>query len=218
MKKVSGNIRVAALDALSDAIIKSYKGQSTLSNDPYLQPIMAKIETLSARITTAIKADKIYSQLEEKDSHRDEILRKIGDLLKGYMVFPMPEKQSVAKQLLPIFDKYKSIANERYGEESSHIESLLEDFGNQAAQVEKLDGLAGYLSELRSAQDAFADAEQDYRAALAGKSENASMIKKPLLSAINDELVPHLTLMERMQTSGFADFIKQVAIAIERAS
>ena len=141
-------MRVAELDTLSDVLVRLYKDSSAAENavskDANLSLIMADVERLSADITTAIKSDRVSSTLDEADIVRDEIIRNLGDALTGYAAIPIEAKKSAAQNLLSVFSKYgKQITQKNFAEESSLIESILEDFGaeNLASDVAALDGV-----------------------------------------------------------------------------
>lgn len=209
MKKVLTKARVTEVDALSDALVRLYKADTGIAEDAFLKTVMAEVETLSAQLTTAIRQDKVLSSLEEADGVRDEAVKSLGTLLDGYAVIPIASKKEAAEKLSATFAKYgKSITTANYASESSLIESLLEDFSKADAQesVKVLDGVAEILGEIRAAQDAFVKASYEYTAASSAKGESASSVKKPLVSAINDRLVPYLTAMAMANGTVYGDF------------
>ena len=116
MKKIRFQIRVTALDTVSDVLIRLYKADSALAKDDYLKGVMAEIESLSERITIAIKADKTASNLDEADTARDEIIRSLGTLLNGYAAIPVADKKAASESLLAVYNKYKGIITERYAD------------------------------------------------------------------------------------------------------
>lgn len=207
MNKVISKIRVTEVDGLSDALVRLYKADEGVSSDVFLKSVMDEIEKLSVSITTAIKKDKVLSNLEEADGVRDEAVKNLSTLLDGYEVFPVAAKKEAALKLKSIFDKYgKSITTANYVSESSLIESLLEDFSKEDEAVSLLDGVKEILEQIRSAQDAFAKASDEYNAASSVKTESASSLKKPLLSLINDKLIPYITAMQMANSALYGDF------------
>ncbi len=218
MKKIRTTVRVTELDTISDIIIRLYKADSGIAGDDYLKSTMAEIESLSERITIAIKADKIASTLDEADVKRDEIIRSLGTLLNGYSVIPIAEKKAAAEKLLAVFDKYKGITAESYANESSFIESMLKDYeaSELADSIKALDGVGSYISDLRAAQDEFNKANDEFTASNVNKNESASALKKPLLSAINDKLVAYLTAMNLVNAAVYGDFVSKAESEIEK--
>lgn len=218
MKKIRTTVRVTELDTISDIIIRLYKADSGIAGDDYLKSTMAEIESLSERITIAIKADKIASTLDEADVKRDEIIRSLGTLLNGYSVIPIAEKKAAAEKLLAVFDKYKGITAESYANESSFIESMLKDYAASelADSIKALDGVGSYISDLRAAQDEFNKANDEFTASNVNKNESASALKKPLLSAINDKLVAYLTAMNLVNAAVYGDFVSKAESEIEK--
>ena len=153
MKKVSTKVRITEADTVSDALVRIYKEATAkdgaVGKDAALATIMGEVETLSAKITTAIKADKVSHSLEDADAKRDEVIRSLGTLLAGYGAIPVAAKKAAAEKLLAIYDKYgKSIAGESYARESSLIESMLEDFAADALSdaIKSLDGVTDLIA------------------------------------------------------------------------
>ena len=219
MNKVISKVRVTEVDGLSDALVRLYKADEGVSSDVFLKSVMAEVEKLSVAITTAIKKDKVLSSLEEADGVRDEAVKNLSTLLDGYEVFPVEAKKEAAKKLKAVFDKYgKSITTANYVSESSLIESLLEDFSNEEETVGALDGIKEILEQIRSAQDSFAKASDEYNAASAVKTESASSLKKPLLSAINDKLIPYITAMQMANSALYGDFATKAEGEIKRVN
>ena len=219
MNKVISKVRVTEVDGLSDALVRLYKADEGVSSDVFLKGVMDEIEKLSVAITTAIKKDKVLSNLEEADGVRDEAVKNLSTLLDGYSVFPVASKKEAALKLKSIFDKYgKSITTANYVSESSLIESLLEDFSNEEETVGALDGIKEILEQIRSAQDSFAKASDEYNAASTVKTESASSLKKPLLSLINDKLIPYITAMQMANSAVYADFATKAEGEIKRVN
>lgn len=224
MKKVKFDVRVAEADSLSDAIVRLYKdassaAESAVAKDANLSAVMNDVESLSARLTTAIKSDKATSTLDEADIARDEVIRNLADALAGYAAIPVAAKKAAAGNLLAVFSKYgKQIASKNYAEESSLIESLLEDLSaeNLKTDIASLDGISDLIFELRSAQDNFNKASDSYTAAKTGKGESATAVKKSLLDTLNSRFVPYLTAVGAID--GYKDFAAKAASEIDKAN
>ena len=223
MNKVKTAIRVAELDTLSDVLVRLYKdscaAENAVSKDANLSLIMADVERLSAEITTAIKSDRVSSTLDEADIARDEIIRNIGDALTGYAAIPVAAKKSAAQNLLAVFGKYgRQITQKNFAEESSLIESLLEDFEAESlkADVAALEGVGELVSELRTAQDSFNKANDDFTNASVNKGESATSVKKSLISVLNDKLVPYLSAVAPL--ADYKDFASKCETEIAKAN
>ena len=224
MKKVRPSIRITDADTVSDALVRLYKDaaakKGAIAKDAALAAIMGEVEKLSADITTAIKKDKVSTSLEEADARRDEIIRSLGTLLTGYGAIPLADKKDAADRLLAVYNKYgKSIATETYARESSLIESMLEDFAAEslADAIKALEGVGDLIGGLRSAQDDFNKTNDSATAALTAKGESAYSVKKPLLAAINDRLVPYITAMGAVSPE-YADLGTRADVEIAKAN
>lgn len=220
MNKLNAKARIAEVDGFSDTLVRLYKASEAAQSDAFLKGAVAELETLSARITDAILKDKAVSNLDEADSARDEAVRNLGAVLAGYSVFPVEEKKAAAVFLKAIYDKYQKagILNAAYTAESSMIESMLGDFAaaQAAAEIEKLDGVQALIDKIRSAQDAFTSANDSYMKAQSEKGESASSLKKPILSLVNDKIVPYLNTMSMVGNASLAEFTKGVGAEINR--
>ena len=224
MKRVKVDVRVTEADTVSDALVRLYKDAAAkdgaIGKDTALAAIMGEVERLSADITTAIKKDRVSTSLEDADKRRDELIRSLGTLLTGYGAIPVADKKAAADRLLAVYDKYgKSIVNETYARESSLIESMLEDFAAEglAASIKLLEGVGDLLGGLRAAQDDFNRANDAATAALTEKGESAYAIKKPLLAAINEKLVPYVTAIGAVNAE-YADFGAKADVEIAKVN
>ena len=223
MKKVASKVRITEADTVSDALVRLYKEAAAkdgaLAKDAALGTIMGEVEKLSAAITTAIKADNVSTSLADADSKRDGIISSLFTLVTGYGAIPIAEKKAAAEKLLAVTGKYKGIASEAYARESSLIESMLEDFAAEglADSIKLLEGVGDLIASLRAAQDDFNAANDAATAALTEKGESAYAIKKPLLAAINDKLVPYITAMGSVSAE-YADFGAKADVEISKAN
>lgn len=216
MTKLYARIRTTEADSASDALLRLYKAAG-LENDAFLSDAFKELESLSARLTTAIKKDVANSHLDECDGARDEAVRDLGTLIQGYAVIPIPEKKEAAKRLDAAFSKYgKRIVNESYASESSLIESLLEDLGAFKSEMKILEGVETLVEQLRHAQDEFNAANDTYTIAKSEKGENATEIKKALVAFVNERLVPYLGAVRFAEP--YIKFASQVETEIKRVN
>lgn len=220
MNKLNANARVTELDGLSDTIVRLYKDNPAAAKDAFVAATMADVERLSAEITTAILQDKALSTLEAADSERDKAIVALGKALEGYAALPIPAKQAAAEPLLAAYEKYSKagITRASYISESSMTESLLEDLAKESfsGNISALDGVAEAIAAIRAAQDAFTAANDSYIAANESKGASATSLKKPLLVAINEKLVPYLTAMQIANNAECASFAAAVEAEIKR--
>lgn len=220
MNRLNAKARVSEVDGFSDTLVRLYKADSAAQTDAFLKTEMAELESLSDKITAAILQDKAVSNLDEADSARDEAIRNLGALISGYAVFPLEEKKNAALSLKSIYDKYQKsgILGATYTAESSMIESMLGDFGTAeaVANIEKLDGVSDLVSKVRSAQDAFTAANDAFTKSKSAKGESASSLKKPLLSSINDKIIPYLNTMAMVGNTALSGFSKNVEAEVNR--
>ena len=198
MNKAKTSLRVAELDTLSDVLVRLYKDYSsdangTVAEDANLKAVMADVESLSASLTTAIKSDKVTSTLDEADIARDEAVRSLSDALNGYAALPIPAKKAAAQSLLADFSAEEAKAN-----------------------IETLEGVGEIIKSLRSAQDSFNKANDEFTHASVTKGQSASSVKKPLLEVLNTRLVPYLSAVAL--SGGYKEFALKCGAEIDKAN
>ena len=221
-KLTSRGIRTTELDALSDAMEREYKaacagGETAVAKDAVLKGLFERLIDLSARNTTAIKQDAVVSTLDEADSARDSVTRDLFTLTNGYTASPFAEVKAAANDVRATLEKYgRGMTGKGYAEQTALTESLLEDLGKATEKIAALSGVAELVASLREAQDSFAASHDAYIKAKAGKGESATSLKKPIVSLINDNIVPYLNIVAAME--GYADFITAVAGNIKRTN
>ena len=100
------------------------------------------------------------------------------------------------------------------------IESLLQDFSadSLSENIKGLEGVAEAIASIRSAQDEFTMANDEYVKASANKGASASSYNKPIVSLVNDKLVPYLNAMVIAGNENCIDFAKSVEAEINSAN
>ena len=220
--KVNARVFVTELDALSDALEREYAaacagGETAVAKDAVLKAQFGQLKDLSARNTTAIKQSPVMSTLDEADSARDSVTRDLFTLAGGYTASPFAEVKAAAHAVRAVLEKYgRGMTGKGYAEQTALTESLLEDLAASSVSegVKALSGVAELVAQLRSAQDGFASAHDGYIKAKLGKGESATSLKKPIVSLINDGIVPYLNIVVAMD--GYADFADAVAENIKK--
>ena len=222
MKKLKSIIRNTELDGFADTIIRLFKDDTKAQTDAFLSSTIGELEKLSSQITTAILQDKILSTLEAADSTRDEAIKTLGAVLGGYAVFPIAGKKELAEPLKAIYDKYSKagIITASYTGESSMIESMLEDFAaaSVAENIKGLEGIAEAIAAIRTAQDDFTKANDEYLKASTNKGASATSLNKPIVSLVNEKLVPYLNAMVIAANANCTEFANNVETEIKRTN
>lgn len=222
MNRLRYEIRNAEADGLSDSVVRIFKADKKAQGDPFLKTTIGELETLSAQITSAILQDKTISSLEAADSARDKAVKALGTVLAAYAVFPIASKKELAAPLKAVYDKYAKsrITSASYTSESSMIESMLEDFSaaSLSENITGLEGIAESLAAIRAAQDSFTRANDEYVKGRAHKKAAASSFNKPIVSLINDKLVPYLNAMLISGNESCAAFAQSVEAEISRVN
>ena len=220
MNKIKRVVRNTEIDTLSDAIIRFFKADKEAQSDAFLSSAIGELEELSAKITTAILQDKRLSTLETADGERNKAIKTLGTVLNGYAALPIESKKAQAVPLKAIFDKYAKgrITRESYAAKSSLIESMLQDFAaaSLSTNISGLEGVAESIALIRTAQDAFAKANDAFLDASVNKGASATSFNKQIALLINEKLVPYLNAMLLTGNARCSDFAKNIEEEIRR--
>lgn len=190
--------------------------QSSLTQDPTLGPIITAINTTNTELGVAIDRSKAQSVLADKDEIRDNAVRAVGHLVKGYTYHPDQAIQEAAHVVEKVFDKYGfAVTEESFITESSHVVSMLGDFSAPKVQaaIAVLSGVAENIATLQVAQTDFENTQTLYTEELANEDKqlNATELKKEVVTMINEDLVVFLQSAKRFQAATYGAFADTVA-------
>ncbi len=216
MNKLNTSVKVTELGDTALRLVKAFKAVVAVQNDAFLTKTFAEIEKQATAMTSAVKSDQALSKLEEADAQRDQAIRVLDKLLKGYENIPLENLKTHAKKLAEIFKKYGvKITGENYASQSTLINSLLGDFSATELKpsIEALAGVKEALAEIQTKQDAFAALRSDYEKAQVSQKEksSATSLRKPLLELINKKVVPYLVAMSIAQPELFKNLTAEAS-------
>ena len=218
MKTLKTNARISEVADTGSRLLILFGKETALTEDRILKPLFVAIKSDTDLLTDIIKSDRQVSELDKADALRDEIIRNLVKILKGYTAMPIEPLQQAGKRLYAIFEKYgMGIIRENYAVQSAHIESMLKDFAEPAfaSDIAQLTGVAEVIAQLTKAQKDFNDRRVSYEQATATQSSKtkSTELKKRLLNSINTSLLPYLISMKNLNQSEyirFADAVGQV--------
>ena len=216
MNKLNTSVKVTELGDTALRLVKAFKAVVAVQNDAFLTKTFAEIEKQATAMTSAVKSDQALSKLEEADAQRDQAIRVLDKLLKGYENIPLENLKTHAKKLAEIFKKYGvKITGENYASQSTLINSLLGDFSATELKpsIEALAGVKEALAEIQTKQNAFAALRSDYEKAQVSQKEksSATSLRKPLLELINKKVVPYLVAMSVAQLELFKNLTAEAS-------
>ncbi len=206
--KVKSTVRIADLTGVSNRIVEFLKSKD-LTAYPEFEVIVPNLTELVNALTEAMDRDKIESELADLDVLRDEAVRKLNAIIKGFVNISIEEVQIPAKYIKSIFDKYGvKVVNYRYDAESGKITSLLKDLESTEAKahIAELPYIDNAMTELKQAQANFETKKIEYDEAMElrkGTFQSASEIKPELLDAINNQLVDFYTGVAQFRDDEF---------------
>ena len=216
MNKLNTSVKVTELGDTALRLVKAFNAVVAVQNDAFLTKTFAEIEKQATVMTSAVKSDQALSKLEEADAKRDQAIRVLDKLLKGYENIPLENLKTHAKKLAEIFKKYGvKITGENYASQSTLINSLLGDFSATELKpsIEALAGVKEALAEIQTKQNAFAALRSDYEKAQVSQKEksSATSLRKPLLELINKKAVPYLVAMSIAQPELFKNLTAEAS-------
>ena len=216
MNKLNTSVKVTELGDTALRLVKAFKAVVAVQNDAFLTKTFAEIEKQATAMTSAVKSDQALSKLEEADAQRDQAIRVLDKLLKGYENIPLENLKTHAKKLAEIFKKYGvKITGENYASQSTLVNSLLGDFSATELKpsIEALAGVKEALAEIQTKQNAFAALRSDYEKAQVSQKEksSATSLRKPLLELINTKAVPYLVAMSVAQPELFKNLTAEAS-------
>ena len=216
MNKLNTSVKVTELGDTALRLVKAFKAVTAVQNDVFLTKTFAEIEKQATAMTSAVKSDQALSKLEEADAQRDQAIRVLDKLLKGYENIPLENLKTHAKKLAEIFKKYGvKITGENYASQSTLINSLLGDFSATELKpsIEALAGVKEVLAEIQTKQNAFAALRSDYEKAQVSQKEksSATSLRQPLLELINKKVVPYLVAMSIAQPELFKNLTAEAS-------
>lgn len=220
MRKLHNKARVTEVGDVAKRLADLYKKATNLQDDSFLKKTFAELGNQANSITEAVKKDKAVSHLEEADEKRDNAIRVLDKLLKGYKEIPVEDLKPHGEKLSAIFKKYGvKMVDENYSSESNLIHSLLLDFSANEVQtsVSALAGVSEALANIRTAQEAFEKVRSEYDKALSanGASASASSLRKPLLALLNQKIIPYLVAMNISDEAKYSAFIDECSQIID---
>lgn len=216
MNKLNTSVKVTELGDTALRLVKAFKAVVAVQNDAFLTKTFAEIEKQVTVMTSVVKSDQALSKLEEADAKRDQAIRVLDKLLKGYENIPLENLKTHAKKLAEIFKKYGvKITGENYASQSTLINSLLGDFSATELKpsIEALAGVKEALAEIQTKQNTFATLRSDYEKAQVSQKEksSATSLRKPLLELINKKVVPYLVAMSVAQPELFKNLTAEAS-------
>lgn len=218
IEKIIFNSRTTEIDAASMRMIGAFKNTS-LNSDAHLSSMVTDLETHSALLTAAINRSKAESELDVKDSDRDQQVRALFYLVKGFVYHPQSEVKSAAETVEKVLTHYGlEITGESYSTESSLIASLLDDLSKQKIQtaIALLPGCAEVITALQAAQTEFETTRIAFEEEKAQESteQNATTIKKSVVGIINERIVVYMRAMEVVDEPVYGAFARTIATII----
>ena len=198
-EKLKTSARVAEVAAIFGKVEDICKKAAALENDTLFQENLATAVEMKNKAVTAINRAKTASNLEELDIERDKATREAFQLCHGYEAHPNDKVKSAAVKISGIFGRHANVWSESYARQTTLTESILEETDAAKAEVASLDGLSELLSRVKSANDAFKARSTELNAIQVASADDASAtkLKKEMLSFLNAEFLPYLSMMSR---------------------
>lgn len=216
INKLATRCKVTEANGTATNIIDVHS-KATLPEDATLTMIMDELKTNNDLLTTAVNKDEGIAKTEEYDAKRDRAYQNLY-----HFIFGMTKLGSADSMTLwAIMKRYGSgIIKESYTDETSKLNSLIEELNAHSTEIDSVSGTVYLLTELKTAQKEFQDYYSEYVKILneAGKIQSASEVKPAVMKTINDKLVVYLRTQAQFNADNYGDFANQVAILINKTN
>lgn len=206
-------IRIAELCAALERIV-AWLEELSAEGDSYLTETTTKLKEMHESLVAALNRSKISTRLEAFDNARDTETRLLYKLIDGYTAHPNEKIAAAAVALSKICAKYPAMWNLNQNEQSGMTKSLLGDFVGETENIAVLDGVAVRVANVKKAHEDFEAAHKTMVATNEQEraTDSASSLKKPILVLVNDDLLPYLATMRRIQPAQY----EKLAALIDR--
>ena len=217
IEKLMTNSRVTEVNDVATRMSGVF--QTSGLTDAILTAHFTILNAANLELSKAIRRSKAESDLEAKDEVRDQAVRSLYYLIKGFTHHPVAVINESALLLLSVFDNYGlSLTQESYTTESSLISSMLLEFQKPeyAMHIANLSGCAELLQSVTTAQSDFEQARIAYETEKAqdGMVANATEIKKQVVEIVNNKIGIYLLAMEHLVGAAFDVFAATCATII----
>ncbi|TRX66447.1 DUF6261 family protein [Carboxylicivirga sp. M1479] len=213
--RIKGNTRVSEVNGLLQQIIDEYQ-KNDYSNDAYVKSAFERAISLNEQLSIAIMRDSVESDLSELDDVTDRTFTLLHGLVKGYTCHPDGAIAGAAELLFKMLEKYGlEVKSKSYREEYPLLASLLGESktGDYQACVVQLPGCEQRFMQLETAVDNFNAKQNAYYSVKDERKEldSASLIKKRLFALLNDDLVPYLFVMSKVNADVYTELTQFTA-------
>lgn len=155
--------------------------------------------------------------IADADHNRDTILRGLADTIDGAIRHFDESVREAARRIKIVLDSFGNIASKGYNQETAAIKALVNDLETGYAADVATAGVAGWITALKSANEAFeALVDERYTDEAAKTPLNMKTARKQLDEAYREltRLVDALMVVEGPET--WEDFVKEMNKRIEK--
>lgn len=219
--KVSSSIKTSAAATFFQDLVVIFSNHAEIGEDEYLVPKMKFLSERADYLVKLLKTPRSSFGLTTSDKAREAAYDDVIQGLKGYLIYPFPEKKEAAAFFMEIFTRHggRKILSQKYIDTSALIDSLEKDCSTTEAKekLAKLDGMDAVFA-------AFFQANKDFKAKFVDKesvakaktsADSATSVKKELLAYCNTQILPYIDAMRLSFPAKFKDFADAVEGAVK---
>jgi hypothetical protein len=135
------------------ALVERY-GAATLKIQPQYQSLVALYNDADTALKKIMKS-ALTADIHDADKYRDDIWRGMVDANLSALHHYDEAVRKAATKLKIVFDTYGNLAQKPLDEETSGLYNILKDLDEKYADERTTVGLDGWITELRTANQAF---------------------------------------------------------------
>ncbi len=222
MKNLSSKIKIEeTLNGLENIAIAL--DENRINDDKIFLQISEIFKQKTSEFRVSVNHDKATTILPEADQQRDECVRAIFNVSKGFEYYPDAEVQKASKLFSSVLDKYSlSMIDENNAKESTEIKSMLDDFNTQQIKdaINRLQPLSQLIANLQTAQANFDEAVQLWSDANTDddKIESPTTLKKDCLAVCNKKLIAYLNIVIDLDEAKYKNIFVKINDLVTKAN
>lgn len=197
--------------------------ENKIDDDKIFTQISAMLKEKTEEYRFSENHDKAKTNLPEADLKRDECVRAIFNVSKGFEYYPDAEIQKSAKLFLSVLNKYNlNLISENNAKESTEIKSMLSDFKSNEVRdaINRLMPLSQLIANLESAQAEFDEAVQSWSDANNNddKIKSPTSLKRETLIILNKKLIGYLNIVIDIDEAKYSKIFFKVNDLVEKSN
>ncbi|MBQ3825308.1 MAG: hypothetical protein II811_04150 [Spirochaetaceae bacterium] len=162
------------------------------------------------------------ASLDKADSACDSEIRLLFTYAEGLCASPFADEAAAAEAVYAVLQQFgRAITGERYAVQYSKTDDMLKRLSEPkiAEAVKALRGMTERIERVREAAEAFSRlSKTTVQTSAANSEKSAYVIKREILSLVNNEILPYLNAICVVEGDTYKPFLAEIEKEITRAN